>query len=125
MAAQHTPTPWQVDSGDELAIQSVEGGAQIATVLGPDDFLCRDDDDDEVFEEECEANAAFIVRACNAHDDLVAALKSALAYVDAEAMLKDDDLHVSSVKCMDLRDGVVRQFDCEAARATLAKAGAA
>jgi hypothetical protein len=58
------------------------------------------------------ANAAFIVRACNAHDDLVKALQSALPYMKYPRTASD---------------ALVRAHDAaiEAARDALAKAGAA
>lgn len=86
----HTPTPWGfgdlekgskrpmwehiVDShGTQIStvMQSIVRGCQ---VIGPET------------QEEAEANAAFIVRACNAHEALVAALKALIT--DAEAMDK-------------------------------------
>lgn len=77
MAASHTPTPWEIDPDDDAVVQNCDGGMMIATVSQPDDFPCRDEDEDESLEEECKANAAFIVRVCNAHDDLVQVLWAA------------------------------------------------
>lgn len=58
MSAQHTPTPWSVDRG--LVIRDAEG-KWVANVDGGNDAVSK-------------TRAAFIVRACNAHDDLVEAL---------------------------------------------------
>ena len=69
MTAPHTPTPWRVDPVDgDLIIADIDGGI-VAEVWGGDG---------ERSAEAVEANAAFIVRACNAHDGFVAALKLAL-----------------------------------------------
>ena len=57
MGAQYTPTPWAVADGPE--IYSVPAYRSVAMALA-------DGNED--------ANAAFIVRACNSFDDLVAAL---------------------------------------------------
>jgi hypothetical protein len=57
-----------------------------------------------------EANAAFIVKACNAHDDLVAALKR---------MLLEFDFLIEAGRIPDVRNDVI----FVAARAALAKAG--
>lgn len=73
--AQRTPTPWKVhkakfdDIGDYLPIQN--GIYEIARVYTP-------------FIPERAENAAFIVRAVNAHDALVEALKYANTYISEE-----------------------------------------
>lgn len=70
---QHTPTPWE-HLPDEEGSPIVGAGQRIC------DMDCRSFSDDESFESQTaqmEADAAFIVRACNAHDELVAALKHA------------------------------------------------
>ena len=65
----HTPTPWTVEPGDSI-LKILSGGHRIADV-GDAPYWQR-------FTAEHEANAAFIVRACNAHDALVAALDEML-----------------------------------------------
>jgi hypothetical protein len=66
----HTPTPWQYDE-DALHVfvngSGVEGDGAVICEVWPG-FGSGES-------KEREANAAFIVRACNAHDDLVAALR--------------------------------------------------
>lgn len=64
MKNTHTPGPWSL-SGDRY-------------IVAPDSELIAD-----CFKESQEdvANAAFIVRACNAHDELVAALRDAYAHI--------------------------------------------
>jgi hypothetical protein len=74
---KHTPTPWRASK----ARKSSNFGAYVAFVqtVDPASVLAKvsggPTDDREV----AEANAAFIVRAVNAHDDLVKALRRALA----------------------------------------------
>ncbi len=67
MKAEPTPTPWQIDpySDETIAICTVAGDVHIG-ILEP-----RDAADGE---RNREADAEFIVRACNSHADLVAAL---------------------------------------------------
>jgi len=76
----HTPTPFQVRFNGIVAPailfhQTPQGEQRIAEIYQGGD--------------EGEANAAFITRACNAHEALVAALEDAverLARVDAELL---------------------------------------
>jgi hypothetical protein len=62
MKSKHTPTPWKEDHQGGLYIEG-KNGEYIAEV------------ESEGGREEQFANAAFIVRACNAHDALVEALQ--------------------------------------------------
>lgn len=62
---KHTPTPWVYDP-DCHGLFQVEGGI--------DGKQVADINTDEV-------NAAFIVRACNAHEELVKALKAIAPFV--------------------------------------------
>jgi hypothetical protein len=59
----HTPGPWRIDKlhGNELFIIEPRGHWITEKVHGPNP-------------QECEANAEFIVRACNSHDELTTAL---------------------------------------------------
>jgi hypothetical protein len=78
--SEHTPGPWTVED---------------ATVFGPIcDRICTvdvgDDDDEPTLTGQGEqphgqgrANAAFIVLACNAHDDLLEALQTLIAHQGA------------------------------------------
>lgn len=68
---KHTPTPWRADYSGP-ASRAVEGPGGELIALGA--MQSEDGDTDE-------ANVAFIVRACNAHDALV----KALANLDAAA----------------------------------------
>lgn len=95
-AAQHTPGPWileprsqncrywQIGNSDEVPIFSI---------------LCN--------RTEAMANAEFICRACNAHEELLTALRGLLAYADAIRVRGYGD-----------------NLECKAARAAIANAEA-
>lgn len=81
MAADCTPTPWRVFPGDKSSVYSDTGDVLIVQV--GDELLCNDD---EMVPEPDEAvsNAAFIVRACNTHYQMLEALKALDASWTAE-----------------------------------------
>lgn len=65
---EHSKLPWKLCGADGIYAGD-DRGTKIAATRGGHTFhidLCR---------EEVEANAAFIVKACNAHEKLVAALE--------------------------------------------------
>ena len=74
METKHTPTPWTVEDPTGTGLVIVQANlptyhwAFIATVDTDMDATTQID------HPVMEANAEFIVRACNAHDDLLAAL---------------------------------------------------
>lgn len=70
----HTPTPWYTGEGKAARIVYAQHGFAVA------DATIYHARIEPVME--AEENAAFIVRACNAHDDLVAALQAAVARVE-------------------------------------------
>ena len=107
----HTPTPWAI-AGNSLNAHGRITGSYFAKcdngIVGQTFSNCLAGDD------ECQANAEFIVRAVNAHDDLVS----------------------SMTKFLDMYIGMVKSGDCGfwnaeiepeviACRAALDKAGAA
>lgn len=108
MNATHTPTPWVVESNDRqlrrimTAAPVYPGAEHPAHIAGG--VIYRD--------------AAFIVRACNAHDDLVSALRDAIRSIDEEVMAAGDDAKTHPVIRSHARIA-------DKARAALAKAGAA
>jgi hypothetical protein len=67
---KHTPTPWRV-SPTGMSVWSGDQDADSFTriCIRPEGKVSAKEN------EEWPANAAFIVRACNAHDDLVSALQ--------------------------------------------------
>lgn len=70
-----TARPWRISAQDKRAILAGRDAktVRIAKVTGSDSISDAEDGQ----------HAAFIVTACNAHDDLVAALRSMLADVEA------------------------------------------
>lgn len=87
---KHTSGPWQVMNeydGANIVIANVDGETfSDGTSTFSFDFVCDtlpDDGDGSRSPEIARANAAFIVRACNAHDDLVASLRDLLRLHEA------------------------------------------
>ena len=74
-SASRTPGPWLYGELSESII-----GPRAAPVCDFDNAR----DTFSVPETEIAANAAFIVRACNAHDELVAALREIIAAFDGD-----------------------------------------
>jgi hypothetical protein len=73
---KHTPTPWFfLKNGPDYAISATK--SRIARFS--DIFATQPHSEAQY--EEAEANAEFIVRACNAHDDLVAALELSKSFI--------------------------------------------
>lgn len=122
MGTKHTPTPWHVficDDGKEwsgwpLAIYGPEpdDGEDAVCVVRPGGFYPYAWDEG-VSRLEAVATAEFIVRACNAHDDLVAALEAATAAMAMQKALECG----RGVPDADAWDGLIAP-----ARAALAKA---
>lgn len=77
MDTKHTPTPWYASTQPEGHFDIMDGpNLNTATVLCTRfEFSERKD--------EMHANAAFIVRACNSHEQLVAALQEAIEIIQA------------------------------------------
>ena len=71
---KHTPGPWEVDRANPEMVYT-----EYVDNDGASRYIC-DCDSDILPQKEYEANAAFIVRACNAHDELLAALEELLKY---------------------------------------------
>lgn len=81
----HAPTPWRFEIADRLS-----GGEDCLLILSAEgeaiaEIQCNPDGE--------HANAEFIVRACNSHDDLVAGCKDALnvfeTSYDGQALYED------------------------------------
>lgn len=72
--SKHTPVPWF----------SLSGG-YISASVGPDWYSKLVARTQSAIEEDGRANAAFIVRACNAHDDLLEACKEAAEWLESGA----------------------------------------
>ena len=72
--AKHTPLPWSSEY-DETGHWRVYGGNKLVADVGDAEVSVAADN-------EWKANAAFIVRAVNAHEDLVRAINALLPFVD-------------------------------------------
>lgn len=100
MSAQRTPTPWETekpeDSNGYVYVRGVDGEEAAVCYAAP----------------KSDGNAAFIVRACNAHDALVSALSDLEAIFDGQEDC-DDGVPNDAMRAMTI------------IRAALAKAGAA
>ncbi len=108
MSAGHTATPWvyrkvktSIGFAYRVGAEEIVNGTHGATVLYDDNTILNPHASGVQ-----EANAEFIVRACNSHDDLVKALKLCAAVCSGETMNKN---------------GLIKAL--EAARSALAKAG--
>ena len=67
---EHTPVPWEVDEAEDLPLAVIADTAD-------GEAICEIGKDGSRKADSCaewHANAAFIVRACNAHDDLLEVL---------------------------------------------------
>jgi len=79
---QHTPTPWELSEGG-LNVNAENGSVlRIAVTSGADVGPGWSGTDYATFEHS-KANAAFIIRACNSHEPLVAALVEAVEIIQA------------------------------------------
>ncbi len=76
---EHTPGPWHVERGQSLA-----DGTHACDVMAPDlDINANKGDLIVIASYITPANAALIVRAVNAHDDLLAAAEQVIAWAEA------------------------------------------
>lgn len=77
--SKHTPTPW--NGCDDFITGAMHGRchSSAAGVVYANHIIAWMEKEDA----DRSANAAFIVRACNAHDELVAALERTLEILDA------------------------------------------
>ena len=80
MTTQHTPGPWKVTKNPHTRLVFLNAGNR-------DYPLFKDDADGLDTTNADWSNAEFIVRACNAHDDLLEALE---ALMRAEGLTDDD-----------------------------------
>jgi hypothetical protein len=139
MNAPHTPTPWSVEavrnegdygdggpdcrSGfDSFSVVDASGRV-VADTLNSDHRICLvqdecDEDGMRAWDEQGQKNAAFIVRACNAHDDLVAALRAIRDARDHNAEHGEYPPGMLDGACFD-------DWAADIAATALAKAGAA
>lgn len=104
-APKHTPLPWRTASA---LVMGQHSRAIVSALKGQVDIY------NAPLTNETLANAEFIVRACNAHDELVAALKA--------LMNPNGHLQARSGGCVPGPECGEYADHCRAARAALAKA---
>lgn len=75
MTIKHTPGPWKYD--DIWALVNGPKGQEICAIHAHETKY-----DDRVTRNEAQANAQFIVRACNAHEELRGNLKAACNVIE-------------------------------------------
>ena len=71
---QHTPTPWSIGSSNPGEGHVIESDSADRTIAWTANSYCASNDEEYISQED-EANAEFIVRACNSHDALLEALE--------------------------------------------------
>lgn len=79
---KHTPTPWELNINSRYPIYSQHTREDVR-------HICSIVQNETTTAEEKDANLEFIVRACNAHDELVAALKECTEALQAELGLDE------------------------------------
>lgn len=84
---KHTPTPYKLDHYCKTSITDTSEEGTIASCSSPT-IGFKDESINE-------ANAAFIVRACNAHEELVQVLEDLLKAEDVD--FNDTNIHPSSI----------------------------
>lgn len=87
---EHTPVPWAITM--DKTIEAV-GGSLVAHCCKKSPYSMPNLPDSA----ECFANVAFIVRACNAHDDLLAACKDLIEVCEHETAKTGQPVGVSHV----------------------------
>ena len=99
--AEHTPTPWRAQRRDKDGVAIIAERRDIPPGGTPTNGLVayatrRFSEPKEIWE----ANAAFIVRACNSHEAMRAALKMARKYVKRSIEVHNEgaEMHTNSGK---------------------------
>ena len=91
---KHTPTPWHYTVGADSGTFPIWKSNEIMHRLA---FIAMVANADESYPyKTTEANAAFIVKACNAHDELLKAAKIALAWMGVNATKSNEIEYVKS-----------------------------
>lgn len=87
--AAHTPTPWEVDESG-IQVDAANGSATSIAFCAGTRPGKNWSGTDYATKRHQQANAAFIVRACNAHEQLVAALRGLIKLVDENGLCMDE-----------------------------------
>lgn len=89
---KHTPTPWVINPKAKAVVMTADGHT-----------ICNCGCSSQ-YQDEWEKNAAFIVKACNAHDDLVALIKRSKEFLTLaieNAKEKGDDAFLGYALTLD------------------------
>lgn len=86
MSTKHTPTPW-IAEGQQIV--SEENGYRVAIVSSPHPRARGKERMEDL--EYCQGNTAFIVRAVNSHEQLVAALREIESHLDGRMTHQADN----------------------------------
>ena len=88
---QHTPTPWSIGglSSNPGEGHVIESDSADRTIAWTANSYCASNDEEYISQED-EANADFIIQACNSHDALVEVLETLMALEDGEPGSYDD-----------------------------------
>lgn len=109
MNAKHTPGDWITHNDiDGTEVVYVAEGHQIIAYVPTGRNSMRQTGGRLPVFEEGKANAEFIVRACNAHDDLLAVCKMVLVRLELEAFERGED---AVFPCAAMRDSLRRVID--------------
>lgn len=87
--AQHTAPPWIFAYGDIYKANQTSGAVRIAQM---------DRNEPRTMPTERDANAEYIVRACNSYPDLVEACKIALAYMESNSDDEQECIDYATIK---------------------------
>lgn len=86
MTGRHTPTPWLLEGRTVYALDETESCNRFSCrVEGGFVFRSLGGDGERTGEAELDANAEFIVRACNSHDEFGEALADVCAILDCNS----------------------------------------
>lgn len=87
--SQHTPTPWKIEEscGDIISIGGISSTAS-----------ANDDTDLRCWLDVTRSDAEFVVRACNAHEELISALRETLDALYNETDGEKDSEWIKEVK---------------------------
>lgn len=80
--SNHTPIPWEVSAVNENGVVGTQWNGSITPLAVP--VIPAWHEDRRKGSEEADANAAFIVRAVNSHNDLLVIAKDALCELDPD-----------------------------------------
>ena len=108
MESKHTPTPWNATNDQHGGVILVRGARRHRRIDAIRQFICEVPYWDEkgprqkgwLTQEEAKANATFIVRAVNMHEELLEVAKNAEVYEDALRIILNSDGDKEDMRAM-------------------------